>query len=632
MREWLRPPRQLLVILLLLTVASVSALLWSGWRLTQQEWAVEAQRSRERLDLTADRVAALLRADLAETGERLAAAAAAPSPAPLKPEPEASLLLVLSRNSLSAYPAGRLLYTPVAGAGTEAPERAFAEGETAEVRDRQLDRAAGIYRRLSGSTNPALQAGALMRLARVLRQTGQNDAAAAAYQRLSRLDGVRVAGAPADLVARHALCDLSRDAACGSQLQKDLLAGRWIVTRGQFEFYRAETIRMAGHEDALGDAPAYTEAAAAVWAEWLRTPAVRSQRTMWLDNEPWFALWRASVASQAVLIKRPEAILRALPAEPDAVFALLDEQGRIIAGRKPAGNSVVRMAADSQLPWSLSVTRSQGPADDAWTARQRFMLLGIGTVVAFLIAGAYFVAHAIRRENAVSRLQSEFVATVSHEFRSPLTAMRQLSEILAQGRVPSEERRQKYYDTLVAETRRLQRLVETVLNFGRMEDGARRYRLEETDAGEVVERVVREFEPDLAASGRRIEVTRPSGGWPVQADPEALALAVRNLIDNALKYSPGDTAVFVSWEREDGSVAIRVRDRGMGIPASEQRVIFQKFVRGRAAVTANVKGTGVGLAMVSHIMRAHGGEVSVVSAPGDGSTFTLRLPLRRSHT
>jgi hypothetical protein len=213
MREWFRPPRQLLVILLLLTVASVSALLWSGWRLTQQESAVEAQPSRERLDLAADRIAALLRANLAETGERLAAAAAAPSPAPLKPEPDLSLLLVLSRNRLSAYPAARL--------------------------------------------------------------------------------------------------------------------------------------------------------------------------------------------------------------------------------------------------------------------------------------------------------------------------------------------------------------VETELNFGRMEDGARRYRLEETDAGDVVESVV--------------------------------------------------------------------RDDGMGIPASEQRVIFQKFVQGRGAIAANVKGTGVGLAMVSHIMRAHGGGIRVDSTPGEGSTFTLRLPLRRSH-
>jgi signal transduction histidine kinase len=248
--------------------------------------------------------------------------------------------------------------------------------------------------------------------------------------------------------------------------------------------------------------------------------------------------------------------------------------------------------------------------------------------VVFLVAGTYFVARAIRREIAVSRLQSDFVATVSHEFRSPLTAMRQLSELLALGRVSDEERRQKYYDTLVSETRRLQALVETLLNFGKMEEGARQYRFEEIDAGELVEGVVAEFAPQLATSGRRIELSRAPTRCPIEADAEALALAVRNLIDNALKYSPGQPGVSVEWGRENGAIAIRVRDRGMGIPAAEQRSIFQKFVRGSAAIAANVKGTGVGLAMVSHIVRAHGGEVRVASAAGEGSTFTILLPAR----
>jgi signal transduction histidine kinase len=204
--------------------------------------------------------------------------------------------------------------------------------------------------------------------------------------------------------------------------------------------------------------------------------------------------------------------------------------------------------------------------------------------------------------------------------------MRQLSEILAFGRVSGEERRQTYYDTLVSETRRLQRLVETLLNFGKMEEGARQYRFEPIDAGALVEGVVAEFAPQLAASGRRIELSRPPTACPIDADAEALALALRNLVDNALKYSPDQPFVSVEWGCENSAIAIRVRDRGMGIPAAEQRLIFQKFVRGSAAIAANVKGTGVGLAMVSHIVRAHGGEVRVASAPGEGSTFTILLP------
>jgi signal transduction histidine kinase len=627
LQGWFRPPRHPLVVLLLLTAASVSALLWFGWKLTKQDSAVEAQRSRERLEQAADRTAALLRANLAETGERLAAIAAS-SPAGITPEPDRSLLLVLGQDGLSAYPPGRLLYSPVAARGAEAPDAAFAEGEAAEVRHEQLDKAAEIYRRLSNTRDRPLQAGALMRLARVLRKGGHTDAASPIYKRLSRIDGVRVAGAPAELVARHALCDLSRDSADGMRLQTDLLAARWALTRGQFEFYRAEAVRLSGREEALGDRTGWAEAAAIAWSEWKRTSSPRGQTTMWVEGRPWFMIWRAASGRQAVLIQQPESILQALPAESDAVYALLDQEGRIVAGRKQGGNTVVRMATEAQLPWSLSVTGSQSPPGTGLTARQRFMLLGIGAVVVFLIAGASLVARAIRREIAVSRLQADFVSAVSHEFRSPLTAMRQMSEILALGRVPSEERRQKYYDTLVGETGRLQRLVETLLNFGKMEEGARQYRFEEIEAGDVVESVVAEFAPQLTASGRRIDLSRSPAACPIRADAEALALALHNLVDNALKYSPDQPAVSVEWGCDNGTVAIRVKDRGMGIPAAEQRVVFQKFVRGRAAIAANVKGTGVGLAMVSHIVRAHRGEVHVASAPGEGSTFTILLPAR----
>jgi len=627
MREWFRPLRQLPVILLLLTAASVSALLWSGWKLTKQESAVEAQRSRERLEQAADRVAALLRANLAETGERLAAAAAVSSPAGIELEPDQSLLLIFTRNTLSSYPPGRLLYTPLADHEAEASGSAFAEGEAAEIRHEQLDNAADIYRALSATKDRALQAGALMRLARVLRKSGQIEAAGAAYERLSRIDGVRVAGAPAELVARHALGDLSRDSADGMQLQKDLLAGRWALTRGQFEFYWAETIRLAGHVEPLGERTGLTEAAALAWSEWKRTSSVRGQRTMWVDGQPWFAIWRGTVGRQAVLIQQPKSILQTLPVELNAVCALLDEEGRVVAGRKRVGGTVVRMAIESQLPWSLYVTGNRGPNDQAMTARQRFMLLGFGTVVTFLIAGTYFVTRAIRREIAVSRLQSDFVAAVSHEFRSPLTTMRQLSEILAFGRVSGEERRQKYYDTLVGETRRLQQLVETLLNFGKMEEGARQYRFEEIDVGQLMESVAAEFAPELAASGRRIELRPAPARCPIKADAEALTLALRNLVDNALKYSPDQQTVSVEWVCENGSIAIHVRDQGIGIPAAEQRSIFQKFVRGSAAIAANVRGTGVGLAMVSHIVRKHGGEIRVASAPGEGSTFTILLPV-----
>jgi signal transduction histidine kinase len=287
--------------------------------------------------------------------------------------------------------------------------------------------------------------------------------------------------------------------------------------------------------------------------------------------------------------------------------------------------AAIRPAAESQLPWTLYVTGAPNPPGAGLPESQRFLLLAIGVMVVFLVAVTYFIARAIRREMEVSRMQSDFVSTVSHEFRSPLTSIRQLSEILELGRVPSEERRQVYYSTLVRETQRLQRLVEALLNFGRMEAGARPYRFEEIETSSLVHRVAGEFETQLA-EGRRIELSGPEATCPIHADPDALSVVLRNLIDNALKYSPEHPAIWVQWGLERAQVAIRVRDEGLGITVAERKAIFRKFVRGSAAAAANVKGSGVGLAMVKHIIAAHHGDIRVDSTPGAGSTFTVMLP------
>ena len=296
------------------------------------------------------------------------------------------------------------------------------------------------------------------------------------------------------------------------------------------------------------------------------------------------------------------------------------------AGRDRTDRAAVRPAAESQLPWTLFVSGgAPNPTGTGLPESQRYLLLGMGVMVLFLVAGTYFIARAIRREMEVSRMQSDFVSAVSHEFRSPLTSIRQLSEILELGRVPSDERRQVYYNTLVRETQRLQRLVEALLNFGRMEAGARAYRFEEIETASLVHRVAGEFEAQIAA-GRRIELHGPDATCAINADPDALSVVLRNLIDNALKYSPEHPAIWVQWGMEREQVAIQVRDEGLGITAAERRAIFRKFVRGTAAAAANVKGSGVGLAMVKHIIAAHHGEIRVDSTPGQGSTFTVLLP------
>jgi signal transduction histidine kinase len=163
-----------------------------------------------------------------------------------------------------------------------------------------------------------------------------------------------------------------------------------------------------------------------------------------------------------------------------------------------------------------------------------------------------------------------------------------------------------------------------------MEAGAARYRFEEMDVAVLVRRVVAETESSARESGTRIDVDGPVSDVWVRGDHNALALAVRNLLENAIKYSPGQPSVRLELRQQDGHVSVDVIDSGIGIPRSEQQAIFDKFVRGRAAIDANVSGTGVGLAMVRQIIRAHGGDVEVQSEVGQGSRFRLVMPIINS--
>jgi signal transduction histidine kinase len=219
------------------------------------------------------------------------------------------------------------------------------------------------------------------------------------------------------------------------------------------------------------------------------------------------------------------------------------------------------------------------------------------------------------------------VSAVSHEFRTPLTSLCQFTELLSKGRVDSDQRRQQFYDVLARESQRLRRLVEGLLNFGRIEAGALQYNFEPLDPLDLVRRVAAEYQQEAVIGGHRIELSAGASSPPVRADREALSCALWNLLDNAVKYSADGSTVHVDLARNGRRMAIAVRDHGVGIPRSEQRKIFRKFVRGAAARSLSVRGTGIGLAMARRIVRAHLGEITLNSEPGKGSTFTILLPI-----
>jgi signal transduction histidine kinase len=226
----------------------------------------------------------------------------------------------------------------------------------------------------------------------------------------------------------------------------------------------------------------------------------------------------------------------------------------------------------------------------------------------------------------LSRLQSEFVAAVSHEFRTPLTTLKQFTELLGDDAALAPETRRRYYQAQARATDRLHRLVESLLDFGRMEADRHPYVLARLDAGALIRDVVDEWRPAVSARGLSLRDLVEPGDHPIDADADALACAIGNLIDNAVKYSGDGQEIAVTVGTAGADVLVAVRDRGIGVPAAEQARIFEKFVRGAAATARHIKGTGIGLAMVRHIVAGHGGSVHVTSAEREGSTFTVRLP------
>jgi signal transduction histidine kinase len=289
----------------------------------------------------------------------------------------------------------------------------------------------------------------------------------------------------------------------------------------------------------------------------------------------------------------------------------------------------VRSATDTGLPWTIKIAATDAASQSGRASARRLLLLAGLALLSLLVAGGgAIVWRATARELAVAELQSDFVSAVSHEFRTPLTSMRHLTELLEDRVVTSEEARSEYYTLLSQETRRLHRLVEALLNFARMESGRYRFRFERADPGQLAADVLEEFRRERVADGFDVQL-EAEAGLACSVDRESLALAIWNLLENAVKYSGRCRTIRVAVERRGDRAAISVRDGGLGIAPREQKAIFEKFVRGDSARASDTKGTGIGLALVQRIVCGHGGEIEVESEPGKGSTFTVILPLEQ---
>ena len=277
--------------------------------------------------------------------------------------------------------------------------------------------------------------------------------------------------------------------------------------------------------------------------------------------------------------------------------------------------------------WGLRTGYGPQPIPDIVSASTRPQIALMVVLAVAMAVGVFLVAGAAAREVRVAELKSNFVASVSHDLKTPLALIQLFAETLELGRVRTPERAQEYYQIINGEAKKLTRLIENMLDFSRMEAGLRPYRMEPADLGEIVTRVLARMETQFS-QGHFVVNTEIAPGLPrVLADEGATEQAIENLLANAMKYSGEAKQVDVRARRDGDHLEISVTDHGIGISRREQARIFRKFYRVQRELGGGPQGTGLGLAIVDHTMRGHGGFVRVVSEPHQGSTFTLHFPI-----
>jgi two-component system phosphate regulon sensor histidine kinase PhoR len=543
--------------------------------------------------------------------------------------PSGTTMLIVDESGAARTAGVPLPFLPAVQLPPAAESPLLARALAAEYRTKDLAQAATLYEQAAAGDDLAVRATALTGLARVLRRLEQPRAALEAYDALAALGdapvggrpAVRgdapVAGFPARLVADRERADVLRligdEAAAdraSARLAATLAGGAIRLDRATFEAF----LEVVPHAVDLPSVPV-AQAADDLWPRWRQRTGGRAV-TM-AGGPPVVALWLSKGAVTAALVGPLEPLMASLtPAPRDlSVTASVGYDARVplwggdLTGRVIAARPVPGFEPALQLVVASDASIRAVPASRRTLLSAGFLLL------ALLIGAASFTVYrSVARELGVARLQSDFVAAVSHEFRSPLTAMRHLTDVLEEGSA-SSDRLPQYHAALGRETRRLHDLVEHLLDFGRFQGGRQAFRLEPDDAARIARAVAAEFAAGARETSRAISVAA-SDEAPVAVDRAAIALALHNLVDNAVKYSPAGSPVAVTVGRRDGRVAIAVIDQGAGIPPEEQRRVFGQFVRGSAAIADRVKGTGIGLTLADRIVRGHGGRIDVQSEPG----------------
>jgi len=281
--------------------------------------------------------------------------------------------------------------------------------------------------------------------------------------------------------------------------------------------------------------------------------------------------------------------------------------------------------------WAIKPTDRFVKEQQSAAVRQT-MVYATMTLLALLtlLATMWFLARVARREMVLAELKANFVADVSHELKTPLALISMFAETLQSGRVTSEDKRQEYYGIMLRESTRLTNLINNILDFARIDAGKKEYRFEPIDVGQVVRETYHAYKAQLDAGGVEHHLSIDGTLPAVRADRDAIAQAVLNLISNAVKYSTDEkyVAIDVTKDTRRGrhGVLISIHDRGIGIRPEDRAHLTEGFFRSADNRVRSRGGTGLGLALVKHIVEDHHGSLDMESRLVKGSTFRIFLP------
>ena len=392
--------------------------------------------------------------------------------------------------------------------------------------------------------------------------------------------------------------------------------------------------------------------ASAGYMIYARTGTIVQPQVMGIDRDPNFPLIVKPIVTQEQKIVAltgmvldadwfagevvPKAIQDALPKffpadHREAVVTLRFSEDQVVYTTRPVGEErpEARMRFSPFLfYYSLSVRIPSLLVERL--ARRNFVInLALSVTMSMLItAGLVMALRAASREMKLSQMKTDFVANVSHELRTPLASIRVFSEMLKLGRVNNLDKAREFGSYIESQSRRLTQIINNILDFSRIESGRKSYHFVFTDLRAVVAEVLEICELRLQQSGHVVELETPDQPPPpVLIDYDAILIALTNLLDNAVKYSKGAKEIALRLGERDGFATITVKDCGIGVAREEQERIFEKFYRVGTGMVHDVKGAGLGLSIVKHIVEAHHGKITVESELGRGSAFTIHLPM-----